>query len=115
MDIRAAGYGAAKVNLLAQAASKASQRRAVAQRVVAIHAAAISDVASASKVKNRKVNRDKERLRSDIAYLHGLAQKIERRTDIDEDEVQARVRRETSEAVTLLKERQIFWSLCGDN
>ena len=41
--------------------------------------------------KREKFNRNKERLRTDIGYLQVLANKIAKRTDIEQDIVQAHV------------------------
>lgn len=61
--------------------------------------------------KMKKSSRNKERLRSDIVYLHSLSKKIERRTDIEVDKVQATVSKEAQEALSMLKDRQLFWQL----
>ncbi len=102
------GQEAAK-STLAMAAAKATKTKSVTNIVLTTHAEAKALASHAAKMK--KASRNKERLRSDILYLHSLAKKIERRTDIDEDKVQATVSKEATEALTMLKEREAFWHL----
>lgn len=107
--IAKSGAEGAKVNTLAMAAAKATKTQAVTKAVLTTHA-------EAKKAKMKKSgSRNKERLRSDIVYLHSLASKIERRTDIDEDKVQALVSREANAALTMLKEREEFWKLVDNS
>ena len=63
--------------------------------------------------KLKKGNRNEERLKQDIAYLHNLVNRIEKRTDIEVDEVQAGVTKEADEALSLLKDREAFWKMIG--
>ena len=99
-----------KVNTLAMAAAKATKTQAVTKAVLTTHAEA-----KKAKMKKSGGSRNKERLRSDIVYLHSLANKIERRTDIDEDKVQALVSREANAALSMLKEREEFWKLVDNS
>ena len=100
---------------MARAVTKATRNQTVTSAVLSSHAKArISGNPGLKKgTKLKKANRNEDRLRLDIAYLNGLVYKIERRTDIDVDEVQACVSKEATEAVSLLREREAFWKLMG--
>ena len=100
--------GKSHVNPFASAVGKVTKGQHAANAVITT---ANEGKMKGRKGKREKFNRNKERLRSDIGYLHALATKIVKRTDIDEDLVQAHVKKEAVYAKNLLKERENFWSL----
>jgi uncharacterized protein YlxW (UPF0749 family) len=95
-----------KIKLFSRIASKASKTSVVSSVVTANLVQAHANDTAYKVRTNSKVQ---DRLRSDKAYLSKLVKKIQKRTDIDNDEVQKNVSKEAKEVLGFLKEREIFW------